>query len=114
MIVMCGTVPDNDSECRAVLDSTSEHDMYSMGTIVNYDLSDVTMTNYAKFLILLMWVILIFHCSRLSPLNFCSSDSIVREGISDDIVAVLVFVVGFFTYRLIKNYAATGPITFRK
>ena len=36
------------------LDSTSEHGMYSMGTIINYNLSDVTMTNYGNFLSLLM------------------------------------------------------------
>ena len=28
-------------------------------------------------------MILVFHWSRLSPLNFCSSDSIVSEGIPD-------------------------------
>jgi hypothetical protein len=45
MIAKCGTVPD----------STSEHDIYSMGTIINYNLSDVTVTNYGKFLSLLMY-----------------------------------------------------------
>ena len=44
MIVKCGTAPD----------STSEHGMYSMGTIIHYKLSDVTVTNYGKFLNLLM------------------------------------------------------------
>jgi len=52
----CGVVPESDSECGVVLDGASKHGMYSMGTIINYDLSDVTMTNYGKFLILLMYV----------------------------------------------------------
>ena len=55
VIVTCGTVPGSDSECETVLDSASEHGMYSMGTIMVYNLSDVTITNYGKFLILLMW-----------------------------------------------------------
>ena len=29
------------------------------------------------------WVILVFHCSKLSPLNFCSLESIVSDGIPD-------------------------------
>ena len=29
----------------------------------------------------------IFHCNKLSPLNFWSLERIVREGIPDDIVA---------------------------
>src|SRR6202030_2139834 len=45
----CGVVPESDSECGVVLDGASKHGMYSMGTIINYDLSDVTMTNYGKF-----------------------------------------------------------------
>ena len=63
----CGTVPESDSKvghCRIVinewglvLDSTSEHSIYSMVTIINYNLSDMTMTNYGKFLILLMQVL---------------------------------------------------------
>jgi hypothetical protein len=62
----CGTVPDNDSkveQCRTMMasgivpDSTSEHGMYSMGTIINYNLSDVTVTNYGKFLSLLMCIV---------------------------------------------------------
>lgn len=31
------------------------------------------------------WVILIFHCNRFSPLNFCSSERIVNDGVPDDI-----------------------------
>jgi hypothetical protein len=31
-------------------------------------------------------VIVTFHAIRLSPLNFCSSESIVKEGDPDDIV----------------------------
>ena len=30
-------------------------------------------------------VMVIFHLSRFSPLNFCSSESIVREDVPDDI-----------------------------
>jgi len=30
-------------------------------------------------------VMVIFHFSRFSPLNFCSSGSIVNEGVPDDI-----------------------------
>ena len=33
------------------------------------------------------WVIIVVHLSRLSPLNFCSSERIVRDGIPDDMVA---------------------------
>ena len=29
------------------------------------------------------WIILVFHESRLSPLNFCSSERIVSEGVDD-------------------------------
>ena len=29
------------------------------------------------------WLILVFHCKRLSLLNFCSSESIVSDGVSD-------------------------------
>ena len=29
------------------------------------------------------WNIFIFHCSKFSPLNFCSSESIVSEGVPD-------------------------------
>ena len=50
----CETMPDSGSKCRTALDSASERDMYSMRTIMNYNLSDMTMTNYDKFLILLM------------------------------------------------------------
>jgi len=32
------------------------------------------------------WFILVFHWSRLFPLNFCSSESRVSEGIPDIIV----------------------------
>jgi hypothetical protein len=30
-------------------------------------------------------VILMFHLNRLSPLNFCSSERIVRDAVPDDI-----------------------------
>ena len=33
-------------------------------------------------------VILVFHCSKLSPLNFCSSDSIVSDDVPDIIVCL--------------------------
>ena len=29
------------------------------------------------------WVIIIFHCSKFSPLNFCSSGRIVKDGNPD-------------------------------
>ena len=29
------------------------------------------------------WVILVFHCRRLSLLNFCPLESIVRDGVLD-------------------------------
>ena len=45
------------NEWGLVLDSTSEHSIYSMVTIINYNLSDMTMTNHGKFLILLMQVL---------------------------------------------------------
>ena len=32
------------------------------------------------------WVILAFHCSRLSPLNFGSSESMVSEVVPDIVV----------------------------
>ena len=51
MIAKCRTMI---AKCGTVLDSTSKHGMYSMGTIINYNLSDVTVTNYGKFLSLLM------------------------------------------------------------
>jgi hypothetical protein len=53
-VVICGIVPGSDSECETVLDSASEHGTYSMGTIIVYNLSDMTITNYGKFLNLLM------------------------------------------------------------
>jgi hypothetical protein len=46
-------MPDNDSEvlhsdseCGTVLSSTSGHGIYSMGTIIYYNLSDVTIIYY--------------------------------------------------------------------
>ena len=29
------------------------------------------------------WIMFVFHWSKLSPLNFCSSESIVRDGVPD-------------------------------
>ena len=34
------------------------------------------------------WVILVFHWSKLSPLNFCSLESMVSEGILDMVIQV--------------------------
>ena len=33
------------------------------------------------------WVIVVVHFSKLSPLNFCSSEKIVKVGIPENIVA---------------------------
>ena len=39
-------------------------------------------------------VMVIFHFSRFSPLNFCSSESIVSEGVPDDIVSISGLSIG--------------------
>jgi hypothetical protein len=50
----CWTVLDSASDCRTVLDSASECDMDTISNIMNYNLSDVTVTIYGKFQRLLM------------------------------------------------------------
>jgi hypothetical protein len=47
-------VLESANEHWTMLESASERDMDTMGTIINYNLSDVTVTNYGKFLSLLM------------------------------------------------------------
>ena len=74
VISVCGTVPDSGAEGRTVLgsateswtvsesateggtvlDSASERGMGTMGTILCYNFSDVTMSHYGKILSLLM------------------------------------------------------------
>ena len=41
------------------------------------------------------WVMLVFHCSKLFLLNFCSSESMVSEGIPDMIVQAGIFELYF-------------------
>jgi hypothetical protein len=45
----CGSVLVSASERGTVLDSASECGMDTIGSIINYNFSDVTMTNYGKF-----------------------------------------------------------------
>ena len=35
------------------------------------------------------WMMFVFHCRRLSPLNFCSSDRSVSDGIPDIRIVLL-------------------------
>jgi hypothetical protein len=66
-----------------------------MGVLIGWVVSDGSGTDSAPGLVIFPsiypsspfdpsnCVMLVFHWSRLSPLNFCSSDSIVSEGMPD-------------------------------
>ena len=64
-------------------------------------------------------VMLVVHDSKFSPLNFCSSVRIVREGVLDDIingddVFAILCVCESFGVPVVwsQNLATTGPITY--